>query len=172
MIPRQDPRLPSSLPHLLGAMNLVGPRGLCFHRAVGLVLDIGPPNPATLVIGRIRAANEEERERIGNDASTEPFVHAWVEWRGAVWAPTIIEAAGGLFPVDPDLYIERNGARVLARLTRGQVKRLDRLHGFSAHLRKFKPLTGGVGFGAVVLAEAGVDWADNGLGGVMLKEDM
>lgn len=166
MIPRQDPRLPANLPHLLGAMNLEGPRGLCFHRAVGFMLDVGPPKLPTLVIGRVREANEEERAKLGDNASPTPFIHAWCEWQGMVFAPTLIEAMNGLFPVDPVMYLERNGAKELARLTRGDVKRLDRLHGYSAHLRKFTPLKGGESFGGSLLKAAGVQWRDNGLGGV------
>lgn len=166
MIPRQDPRLPAKMPHLVGAMNLEGPRGLCFHRAVGLVLDLGPPKPPELVIGRIREATEEERERIGPDASPTPFIHAWCEWHGEIFAPTLIEALGGLLPVGREEYLERNGAVELARLSRGDVKRLDRIHGYSAHLRKFTPLKGGESFGGSLLKAAGVQWRDNGLGGV------
>jgi hypothetical protein len=163
----QDPRLPAKLPHLIGAMNLSGPRGLCFHRAVGFVLDVGPPNPATLVIGRIREANDEEKAVLGPDASPTPFIHAWCEWRGELFAPTTIERAGGaLFPIPRELYLNRNGAKVLATMTRGQIKALDREFGFSAHLRKFKPIRGGASFGAVLLERAGVAWKDNGLGGV------
>lgn len=166
MIPRQDPRLPAKLPHLVGAMNLVGPRGLCFHRAVGFVLDVGPPNPAKLVIGRIREANEAERNAMGPEASPTPFIHAWCEWRGEVFAPTLIERAGGLFPVDRKQYYSYNGVKVLATLTRGDVKKLDKEFGFSAHLRKFKPLRGDASFGGILLERAGVAWRDNGLGGV------
>lgn len=163
MIPRQDPRLPAKLPHLLGAMRLSGPRGLCFHRAVGFVLDVVP---ATLVIGRIREANEQEKAALGPDASPTPFIHAWCEWKGDLFAPTTIERAGGLFPMPRQLYLERNDARVLATMTRGEVKRLDKEFGFSEHLRKFKPLKGDASFGAILLERAGVPWRDNGLGGV------
>lgn len=164
MIKVQDPRLPAKLPHLLGAMNLTGPRGLCFHRAVGFVLDV---IPATLVIGRVREATPEEVEHFGPDASPTPFIHAWCEWRGELFAPTTIERAGGrLFPIPKGLYYERNGIKVLATMTRGEVKRLDKEFGFSAHLRKFKPLRGDVSFGSILLERAGVPWRDNGLGGV------
>lgn len=147
-------------------MNLTGPRGLCFHRAVAFMLDVGPPDPPTLVIGRIREANEEEKAVLGPDASPTPFVHAWCEWKGHVWAPTTIERAGGLVPIDKETYLGRNGAKVLATLSRGDVKRLDRLHGYSAHLKRFTPLKGGESFGGSLLAAAGVPWRDNGLGGV------
>lgn len=145
-------------------MRLSGPRGLCFHRAVGFVLDV---IPATLVIGRIREANDEERAALGPDASPTPFIHAWCEWRGELFAPTTIERNGGkLVPIDRQMYLERNGAKVLATMTRGEVKRLDKEFGFSAHLRKFTPLKHGVSFGGILLERAGVPWRDNGLGGV------
>lgn len=159
----RDSRLPAKMPHLEGALRLSGPRGLCFHRAVGFVLDV---IPATLVIGRIREANEEERRVLGEDASPTPFIHAWCEWRGLLWAPTTMERAGGLFPVPRAMYLERNGAKVLATMSRGEVMRLSREWGFSQHLRKFKPLVGGVSFGSILLERAGVPWKDNGLGGV------
>lgn len=151
------------MPHLEGALRLSGPRGLCFHRAVGMVLDV---IPASLVIGRVREATEAERKALGPDASPTPFIHAWAEWKGALWAPSLIERAGGLFPIDREHYLAQNGAKVLRVMTRGEIVRLGKQWGFSEHLRKFKPLKDGASFGGVLLEAAGVPWRDNGLGGV------
>lgn len=159
-----DPALPSKMPHLEGALRLSGPRGMCFHRATAFVLDVPA---AALCFGTFRAATEAEIERFGDIASREPFIHAWVQWRGQVYAPSTIERLGGLFPFDRMEYYRLNDMKDFRRLNRIDVLRLSRQHGFSAHLKKFKPLKGDAQFGAVLMDAAGIAWRLTDEGGVV-----
>lgn len=110
IIPVPNPQLP----FLSGAMKLRGVKGMCFHRAVALCLDI--PG-SSVVVGTLRAATPEER--IGHpERSTTPHLHAWVEFEGKLMAPTTIEANGGLVFVRPQEYYQICGATNIRRLSR------------------------------------------------------
>lgn len=106
-----------SLPNLLAAMSLQATTpgaGTCFHRCAALMLDL-PPD-AEMVFGVLRAATAEERAKIPN-ASPVPFIHAWVEFRGQLLAPTTIERTGGELRAMPlESYYQANQIRVTWRL--------------------------------------------------------
>jgi hypothetical protein len=147
------------LPHFEGALRLRSPdgRGLCFHRAVGLVLDA----PRTeLVIGTIRAATiQEQIERPGS--SPVDFIHAWVELAGAVIAPTTYEAMGmKLVPFQQDHYYGINGVKDTHRMSRSRVRYLARVRGLDRLLRHHEPLREGVSFARTILDDAGVPFHD------------
>lgn len=110
-IPHKD------LPVLSAAMKLRGPRGMCFHRAVALCMDL--PG-SSVVVGTHRAATPEEQ--VGHpERSTVPFIHAWVEFQDKLMAPTTIEQMGGLVFMRPDNYYQVNGTRDIRRLPRSGV---------------------------------------------------
>lgn len=147
-------------------MRLTGPRGMCFHRSVALVLDV--PG-AVLRFGTFRAATADEQRAIGPGASRVPFIHCWVEYKGAVWAPSLIDTMGGLKPMLPEEYYAINGARDLKFMPRPEVLALSRQFGFAAHLRRGKDLPTGVSFGGVLLAAAGIEWEATPEGGTVPK---
>lgn len=141
-------------PHLIGAMKMEGApgMGLCVHRAAGMVLDtpgaelvfgvFEPVDPATAAPGE----------------STEPFIHAWVEWRGMVYAPTLIEKTGGLHPMERDGYYAVNGARDIHRLPRPALLKVAKAIGLSRHLLKQVPTKGFASVGQTLLDAAGMSY--------------
>lgn len=158
--------MPKRLRHLEGAMRLTGPRGMCFHRSVALVLDV--PG-AELCFGTFRAATDDEARAIGPLASRRPFIHCWVEYKGLAWAPSLIDTMGGLKPMRPDEYYKVNGASNIVVMRRPAVLALSRRHGFISHLRYGKELRPGVSFGTVLLEAAGIEWEVTPEGGVIPK---
>ena len=115
VIPVPNPDLKT----LSAAMRLRGPKGMCFHRSVALCLDL--PGSA-LVVATLRAATPEEQAQHPTlGLSKVPFIHAWVEFQGAVVPPSYIEQAGGLILVRPQDYYQTNGARDIRRLPRQAV---------------------------------------------------
>jgi hypothetical protein len=147
---------PAKLPPLkllAKALELKGSGGLCFHRAAAFVFDV--PG-AVMVFGTLAGVDEAEA---GPTDSTVPFIHAWAEWRGVVYAPTTIEATGGLLrPIDRALYYRVNGVTDVRTLTRAQLLRLDRQLALKRVLRAGGPCRGGASFGASLLDAAGVPW--------------
>jgi hypothetical protein len=111
-------QFPNDLPTLRSALKLEGPRGMCFHRSVALCLDL--PG-SEVVIATFRAATPEEAARIPN-ASDVPFLHAWVEWEGKVFAPTLIESHG-LIAQPPEGYHRVNGAKNIRRVSRRAIRK-------------------------------------------------
>jgi hypothetical protein len=111
----KTPNLDNLPPHLKAAMHLKGSAGgnACVQRSAALMLDL---TGATLVFGVLRAATPEERARIGDNASPVPFIHAWVEYRGELLAPTLIETFGELRPLPVELYYGENGVKRTWRL--------------------------------------------------------
>jgi hypothetical protein len=101
-------------PHLKAALTYTSVTGnTCVQRAAALMLDL--PG-ATMVFGVMRAASAEE---MGKDprASPVPFIHAWVEYRGILLAPTTIERTGGELRAMPlDDYYRINGITKTWRL--------------------------------------------------------
>lgn len=153
------------LPHMVGAMTMEGAPGmsLCVHRAAGFVLDT--PG-AVLCFGTFRAATDEEAATIPN-ASREPFIHAWAEWRGLVYAPTTIEATGGLHPMNREGYYAVNGATDIVRMPRPALLKVAKQIGLQRHLLKHVPTKGGVSVGQTILAAAGVKFRVTPEGGLV-----
>jgi hypothetical protein len=107
------------LPTLSASMQLSGPRGMCFHRAIALCLDL--PG-SELIVATLRAATLEERKLVPN-ASPVRFFHAWVEWQSRLLAPSTIEQAGGnLLSLYPTEYYLKNGVQDPRRISRDRVK--------------------------------------------------
>lgn len=147
--------LPKKMPHLSGALNLVGPQGLCFHRAAGLVLDLPP---ATLAVGTLPAATSGE-QKTNPEFSSVDFIHAWVEVQDWVLAPTLIERSqeeGTPWVFPKADYYEANKPRDIAHLGRGQLKKLSTKYGISSHLMHFTPLQHGAKFGDIILNALGI----------------
>lgn len=130
------------LRHLRGVIaHLTGSQGLCIHRSAAMVLDL--PG-AVLCFGVFRAATLQERAE-NPLASCEPFIHAWVEYRGSVYAPTTIERFGGLTPMSMQDYYDANGATGIRRMTRPELLKISGNIGLSAHFRLGKPARASVG---------------------------
>jgi hypothetical protein len=150
--------------HLKAAMRFTGDQGPCFHRAAALVLDL--PG-SELCMGTFRAATEEEL-KISPNSSDEPFIHAWVEHNGVVYAPTTIEAAGmALRPFTTAYYYGENGAKDIHRLSRKDLISLSGKYGISQFLLHSKPLKEGASFGAILMDAAGLKWKDSEKGGII-----
>ena len=144
------------MPTLEAALRFKGAKGElgnCFRLAVALCLDCVPdrggPEPE-LVIGTLRAGTPEEIAEDPN-VSPVPFIHCWVEWEGAILAPTTLRKTGGkLMPINPAAYYEMNGVRDTKRLSRDSIVqmnvRLMILQGMRFDLT------------ARLLALAGIDW--------------
>ena len=78
-------------PYLAASLRLKSATGgTCFHRSAALMLDL---RGATLVFGVLRAATPEEQAKTPG-ASPVPFIHAWVEYRNMLLAPTTLERTG------------------------------------------------------------------------------
>jgi len=156
-------------PNLKGAVEMMASNGqkLCIHRAAAFVLDM--PG-SELCFGTLRAATPLERLQQPG-ASPVPFIHAWGEYKGKVYAPTTIEAMGGLVPINRELYYDVNGIKDVHRLSRKDVLRISGEIGFSAHVRHGKPTRGGVSVGAAFLSAAGVQWVDGDDGGILPAEE-
>lgn len=157
------PKLPR-LRLLQQAIRAQGPHGLCIHRSAAFVLDV--PG-SILCFGTFDPADDEQLKEDPR-LSTVPFIHAWAEWRGFVYAPTTIERCEGkLVPMNRAGYLRLNGARDLKQLTRPELLRLDRELGLKRALRLNMPCKGGASFGGSLLDAAGVLWKDYGDGGVV-----
>jgi hypothetical protein len=153
----------SRFPTLRAALGLEGPRGMCFHRSVAMVLDWPA---ARLALGVVRAATEDEIAANPN-VSRVPFIHAWVEAGGQVFPPTLIEQFGGVPPQGKLSYYRVNGieAAKVRVMPRFEVLKLAKANGWIPHLRDHAPLE--TSFGAVLLDAAGIAWKENGIGGVI-----
>lgn len=159
-------KLPKHMPHLNGAMGLVGPRGLCFHRAAGLVLDLPP---ATLAVGTLPAATSEQQQE-NPEFSSVDFIHAWVEVGDWVLAPTLIErdlAEGTGWQFTKAAYYHANKPRNVRHMKRARLKQLSVEFGIAQHLLRFTPLKHGAKFGDVILDELGIKFVVTRRGGVI-----
>lgn len=136
----------------LAREKLVRPSGLglCFHDSAALVLDVPGSD---LVIGDLHGGGER-------------MLHAWVEHRGMVYAPSMIATFGYLGPIDLSQYYSANDARDIHRLPYREVTKLMSSIGYQAHLRAGRPLIGKP-FALVILDAAGCQWQDDGHGGVI-----
>lgn len=102
--------------YLQAALNLQSRNGqnTCVQRAAALMLDL--PADATLVFGVVRAASADEQAKDPR-ASPVPFIHAWVEYAGQLYAPTLIERfKGELRPIPIDVYYHTNAVTRTWRL--------------------------------------------------------
>jgi hypothetical protein len=151
------------MPHLEASFKLIGPRGPCFFRAVALVLDVPQ---AKLMVGTFRAATPEE-QAASPEVSPVPFIHAWTEIHGAVFAPTTYESCNAqLVPFDLVDYYQRNGTRDVVCMDRARLLRLSRKYGLDKYILYGAPLEGNLKFASVILDELGVRHrmsTDNGL---------
>ena len=146
-----------TLPHLKAAMVYQTANGsnTCVQRAAALMLDL---TGATLVFGLMRPATAEERERIGEKASPVPFIHAWVEYRGELLAPTLIETFGDLRALPVEVYYGANGIKTTWRLEHKAFMQIARRYKLSS---AFKHQSARAGDGMVadaLLRSAGVKY--------------
>lgn len=156
----RPPRLPP-LKLLQKALELKGSQGLCFHRSAAFVFDV--PG-STMMFGTFEAPPPDQRLPGDSDV---PFIHAWAEWRGFVYAPTTIERLGGLCPINLVGYYAVNGIHDVRTLTRPQLLALDRQLALKRALRLNLPCRGGASFGGSLLDAAGVRWQPATGGGVI-----
>jgi hypothetical protein len=98
--------------NLTAALGFSTNFGSCFIRSTALMLDL--PG-ATLVYGVVKASTPEELAK-SNNSSPVPFIHAWVEYQGKVFAPTLIERFGSLHSIAKEAYYETNGVTTTWRL--------------------------------------------------------
>ena len=110
-------------PTLDAAMRLSSPRGngLCFHLSVALCADW----PSSIVVIGV-LADGPSRGITEPDASPCPFYHCWVEYKGQVFAPTLVERTGRLFPIPQKQYYNINGAHNMRRISRRDLMALLR----------------------------------------------
>lgn len=148
------PKLPP-LKTLEAALTLQGPRGMCLHRAAALVFDVPGSN-------LIFATFDPDPSLSTGDPleSAVPFIHAWVEFKGFVFAPSSLDRTGGvLIAQDRAGYYAINRASDFRMLTRPALLRLDRQLGLKRHLTKAVRLKGDVSFGGALLDAANVPWS-------------
>jgi len=123
------------------AMDVLQPttpgKGLCFHWSAALTLDVAD---VELCIGILH----------------EQLIHAWCEYGGNVYAPTLIRSMGDkLIPIPRDFYYAENKVREVKRLTHAQVNGIPGIH---RHLTTGKPLGPGRALGDELMNMAGIKW--------------
>lgn len=153
----QKPPNLDNLPHLAAALGYSSASGgnTCVQRAAALMLDM---TGATLVFGVLRAATPEERKRIGNRASPVPFIHAWVEYRGELFAPTLIETFGDLRALPLDVYYTENGIARTWRLEHKAFMQIARRYRLSSAFRHQSARAGDGEVTDALLRAAGVKY--------------
>jgi hypothetical protein len=153
----QKPPNLDGLPHLSAAMSYRSTTGqnTCVQRAAALMLDL---TGAVLVFGVVRAATPEERAKIGPTASPVPFIHAWVEYRDEVYAPTLIERFGDLRPLPLDLYYSENGVERTWRLEHKAFMLVARRYRLSSAFRHNSDRAGHADVADALLRAAGVKY--------------
>jgi hypothetical protein len=149
-------------PHLFGVLDLEGMpgTGMCIHRAAAFVLDV--PG-AIMVIATCEPATDQER-LINPLASAEPFIHAWAEYKGEVFAPTHLKK-GGVKLVPKSVYYHFQRPYDIRHITRAELLAISGRIGLSAHLRKGTPAKASVG--ETILNHAGVAWKLSAEGGLI-----
>lgn len=147
-----------STPHLLGCVQNLGTnngKGMCFHRSIALLYDW--PD-AELVIGKFRAATEEEQKRIPN-ASKVPFIHCWIERHGQVYAPSTIERMGNeLRPMSREAYYGMNGTEEWGRMDKKRLLKVAAGTGLAAHVRYGTKLIEGEAAAHVIMRGFRIDY--------------
>lgn len=156
-----------SLRHLRGAIAFEAGQGAtCMHRAAALALDL--PR-AEIYFGTFRPASPEEVAS-NPRASPEPFIHAWVEWEGRVFAPTLVEKLGGLHPINRQHYYETNSPRDVHKLPRAEFDKIARRFRLSAAFRHLKARAGHGEYVDAMLTAAGVKWKESERGTILPAE--
>ncbi|WP_156397323.1 MULTISPECIES: hypothetical protein [unclassified Sphingomonas] len=113
------------------------------------------------------AGATEEELAAKPDASTTPFIHAWVERGETVISPTQIEREGGLTPWPKAVYYETNGVTEVRTISRPVLLKLSGNIGLSAHLRLGRALKTNASFAFTVLDMAGMSYAIASDGGIV-----
>lgn len=141
--------------HVRGAMAFESDSGAnCMQRAAALALDL--PG-AEIVFGTLKAA-DPQMIATNPKASPIPFVHAWIEWRGDVYAPTLIERMGGLRAINRESYYRENEPRDVRRLSREDFDKIAKRFALSAAFRHHKQRAGKGEYVDAMLEAAGVKW--------------
>lgn len=139
------------MPHLYGCVTRLGGlfgKGLCFHRSIALLYDW---KDSELVVGKFRAATPEEQKTTPN-ASKVPFIHCWAERNGEVYAPSTIEAQGGLLrPMNREGYYKLNGAEVWGRMDIKALRKAAAGTGLASHVRYGTSLLAGEAASNIIL---------------------
>lgn len=148
-------------PHLFGVLKLEGipGTGMCIHRSAAFVLDV----PGSEMIVAVCSPATEADLKKNPLASTEPFIHAWAEYKNSVFAPTHLEPTGVKL-VPKSVYYHYQQPTVVRRISRPEVLKISGQIGLSAHLRKAVPPKASVG--ETFLNHVGIAWtisADGGL---------
>lgn len=145
------------LPHLAAALGYRSSTGAnsCVQRAAALMLDL---TGATMVFGVVRAATPEEQASIGPKASPVPFIHAWVEYRGKLYAPTLVERFGDLRPFPIDVYYSANGVTRTWKLEHKAFMQIARRYSLSAAFRHQSERAGRGDVTDAILRAAGVKY--------------
>lgn len=162
-------KLPKKFPHLNGSMVIKGKNGtgMCIHRSAAFVLDV--PG-SELVFGTLTPVTDEQANATPHlKLSRVPFIHAWAEWQGNVYSPSMIEHDGGLKPIPRAFYYQTREVSDIHRLTRKQVIHLSGLINLSAHLKHGKPNK--LSVGGTLLDAAGVKWKLSEDGGLIPDAD-
>lgn len=135
--------------------------GTCFQRAAALMLDL--PG-AVLVFGHMPCPTPAQRAQEPR-ASDEPFIHAWVEFNGALYAPSLVESIG-LRPISPATYYAANRPVQTWRLSHPAFMQVARRYKLSASIRHGGARAASAAVTAALLDAAGVRYAvsaDNGV---------
>lgn len=146
------------LKHLNSALNYearVHNTATCIQRSTALAMDL---NGSHMVFGTFRPGDAEERAK-SPEVSTVPFIHAWVEWRGWVYAPTTLEKTRmALVPFNPVDYYRANGARDIRRVPRELFKAIVRKYELSSAFRHNRDRAGSGEVSEALLRAAGVKY--------------
>lgn len=149
----------SELRYLSGAMTFVGKSpggGACVQRAAALTLDL---REALLTFGTFvhPITSPEDAAQPGRHDS--PFIHAWVEWQGAVYAPTLMERHGTVLrPIEPADYYRVNNATNIRRTPREAFDKVARRYRLAAAFKHGSARAGSGEITEALLAAAGVRW--------------
>jgi hypothetical protein len=149
-------------PHLFGVLDLEGMPGLgmCIHRAAAFVLDV----PGSFMIMAVCEPATDEERRINPLASGEPFIHAWGEYRGGVFAPTKLQR-GGVELIPRSVYYDFQRPTLTRPILRPALLKISGEIGLSAHLRKGVPAKASVG--ETFLNHVGIAWKLSEDGGLI-----
>lgn len=145
------------LRHLYAALDFTGRggSGSCVQRSVALALDL--QGRGVVTFGTLRAATDEEIERIGPNASRVPFIHCWVEVGETLLAPSTLERTDGyLVPMARAAYYELNAVRDVGRVPRAAFETIARRFRVRAALRHGSARFGDGAITSALLDAAGV----------------
>jgi hypothetical protein len=161
-------KLPARMRNLEGAINLTGPRGMCFHRSVAFVLDVPQ---ATLMVGTIPAPPPEILKE-NSEFSDVDFIHAWPEVAGFVFPPSWMEKSGTMRATSKLAYYSEHQPYDIKQMSRFDLKKLAEEWGFSKHFSRFTPLKDNASFGGVIMNALGIEYTVTSDGGVVPNESV